>query len=249
MASAIALLAAATPSWAGDHEKSAAHQSLDKLKEGNARFVAGELQHPNLSAERREELAKGQSPYAVIVSCSDSRVPPELVFDAGPGDLFVIRVAGNVVGDDAMASIEYAVAVLGSPLVVVMGHESCGAVDAAVKAQTEGAEFGGQIHDLVETIRPSVIEAVERASGDDLLETAIHANADRVVEELKRSRPFVGTAAKDGKIEIIAARYDLDQGTVSFYDDHHGGHSADAHAGHAGGNAHDHGDHDHGHSH
>ena len=149
------------PASAAPNEIPTADEALAKLMEGNARFVSGDMQHPNLSAERRAELAEGQAPYAVIVSCSDSRVPPELVFDAGPGDLFVIRVAGNIVGDDAQASIEYAVGVLKTPLVLVMGHESCGAVGAAVKTQTEGTEFPGSIHDLVETIRPSVETAME----------------------------------------------------------------------------------------
>ena len=204
-----------------DHGKKAsspADAALQKLAEGNARFVSGEMIHPNLSKEKRAELAKGQSPYAIIVSCSDSRVPPELVFDAGPGDLFIIRVAGNVVGDDAMASIEYAVAVLGSPLVVVMGHESCGAVGAAVKSETENTEFGGSIHDLVETIRPSVQTAMKRAKGKDVLEAAIEDNAVRVAGELANSKPYVGAAAADGKVHVLAARYDLDTGAVTLYD-------------------------------
>ncbi|MEM7625744.1 MAG: carbonic anhydrase [Planctomycetota bacterium] len=227
LAGALALSLGSAPVFADGHEASAADASLQKLMDGNARFVAGEMMHPNLSAERRAELAKGQSPYAIIVSCSDSRVPPEQVFDAGPGDLFVIRVAGNVVGDDAQASIEYAVAVLGSPLVVVMGHESCGAVDAAVKSEMKDAEFGGHIHDLVETIRPSVISAMERASEDELLEAAIQDNAERVVTELERSKPYVGPAAKEGKIKIVAARYDLDTGKVSIFGEDH--HAAKAH--------------------
>ncbi|MEL7088092.1 MAG: carbonic anhydrase, partial [Planctomycetota bacterium] len=141
MGVAVAGLACSAALADGHKESSPAEDALKKLMDGNARFVAGEMMHPNLTADRRAELAQGQSPYAIIVSCSDSRVPPEQVFDAGPGDLFVIRVAGNVVGDDAQASIEYAVAVLNSPLVVVMGHESCGAVDAAVTLTLEGARL------------------------------------------------------------------------------------------------------------
>lgn len=217
LAAAMLMGLGSTAAMADGHESSPSHESLQKLMEGNARFVAGEMEHPNLSAERRAELAEGQAPFAIIVSCSDSRVPPEQVFDAGPGDLFVIRVAGNVVGDDAQASIEYAVAVLGTPLVVVMGHESCGAVGAAVKAETKDAEFGGHIHDLVETIRPSVISAMERASGDELLEAAIEDNAQRVVTELERSKPYVGPAAAEKTIAIVAARYDLDTGKVTVF--------------------------------
>ncbi len=212
-------------------EGSTAHQALKKLVKGNARFVSGQMKHPNLSAERRAELAKGQSPYAVIVSCSDSRVPPEQVFDAGPGDLFVIRVAGNIVGDDAQASIEYAVGVLNSPLVLVMGHENCGAVGAALKTETEGTAFPGAIHDLVESIRPSVQSAMKRAEGDGVLEAAIQDNAERVVAEVADSKPFLDQAVAEKGVKVLAARYDLDSGKVTFYDHHV---------------AHDHGlDHDH----
>ena len=230
------------PAGAAPNEIPTADAALAKLMEGNARFVSGDMQHPNLSAERRAELAKGQAPYAVIVSCSDSRVPPELVFDAGPGDLFVIRVAGNIVGDDAQASIEYAVGVLKTPLVLVMGHESCGAVGAAVKTQTEGTEFPGSIHDLVETIRPSVETAMERAEGDELLEAAIEDNAERVVHEVSDSKPFLDQAIAESGVQVLAGRYDLDTGEVTLYDGAHGEAHMDTkdagHGGHGG-----HGDH------
>ncbi len=210
------------PASADDHQDHAAmspaiEASLQKLMEGNQRFVNGESSHPNMSKEYREELSKGQSPYAVIVSCADSRVPPELLFDAGPGDLFVIRDAGNVVGDNEMASVEYAVAVLGTPVVVVVGHESCGAVDAAVKTRTEGAEFEGKIDELVATIMPSVKSAQERAEGGELLEAAIEDNAQRVAEQLRTSDPFLSQAIADGKLKVIAARYDLNTGQVTAY--------------------------------
>ena len=219
---------AVAPAAAEHHEAAGptAEAALAKLMEGNARFVAGEMQHPNLSAERRAELAKGQSPYAVIVSCSDSRVPPEHVFDAGPGDLFVIRVAGNVAGDDALASIEYAVAKLHSPLVLVMGHENCGAVGAAVATETEGAEFGGSIHDLVETIRPAVKEALAHGHVDNVLEGSIQHNAEAVAAQLLDAKPYISAAAEAGKVTILAGRYDLDSGAVSLY------HQGDDHASH-----------------
>ncbi len=237
-----AMLAVGPAQAAGDAGSGpTAEAALAKLMEGNARFVAGEMQHPNLSAERRAELAKGQSPYAVIVSCSDSRVPPEHVFDAGPGDLFVIRVAGNVVGDDALASIEYAVAKLHSPLVLVMGHENCGAVGAAVATEVDGAAFGGQIHDLVETIRPAVQTAMECAEGEGLLDAAVQANAESVAAQLCDSKPYVGAAVESGAATVLAGRYDLDTGEVTLYPnahvkadhtghEHHDGHD---HAGHA----------------
>lgn len=222
-----ALTLAALPAAADHHkEKPAAptpEQALERLMEGNARFVSGEMKHPNLGQEMRETLAQGQSPFAIIVGCADSRVSPELLFDAGPGDLFVIRVAGNVVGDHAKASIEYAVAVLGSPLVVVLGHESCGAVDAAIKAEKGEASFDGHIHDLVEDIRPSVQAAMASHEGSEgLLDATVAENARRVKGELERSQPYIGKFAKEGKIGIVAARYDLDTGTVTRVDTHHG---------------------------
>ncbi len=197
--------------------------ALQKLMDGNARFVSGEMEHPNLAKEVRESLAKGQSPYAVIVGCADSRVPPELLFDAGPGDLFVIRVAGNVVDDYEKASIEYAVAVLGTPLVVVLGHESCGAVDAAVKAEKGEASFNGHIHDLVEDIRPSVEAAMKdhNAANGSLLDAAVAENARRVKHELERSQPYIGKFAEEGKIGLVAARYDLNTGEVTRVDLQH----------------------------
>ena len=193
-------------------------EAVARLMEGNARFVEGDMEHPNLGQEVREDLAKGQAPFAVIVSCSDSRVPPEIVFDAGPGDLFVIRVAGNVVEDHALASIEYAVANLGTPLVMVMGHESCGAVGAAVASEKGEASFDGHIHDLVETIRPAVQAAMEHAQGDEVLDAAVKENAVRVKEQLSNSKPYVGEYASEGKIKLLAARYDLDSGKVTLID-------------------------------
>ena len=219
-------------------------QALEKLMDGNARYVKGEARQGDITPAQREKLAAGQSPYAVIVGCADSRVPPELAFDGGPGDLFVIRDAGNIVDDNEIASIEYAVAVLNVPLVVVLGHESCGAVDAAVKAQTKGASFDGHIHDLVEDLRPSVIAAMRNKTegeGDTadkkLLDAAVRENVRRVVDELERSKPYVGPAAEEGKIMIVPARYDLDTGEVTVIDMKKGG---EAHEGH------DHAEHDHG---
>ena len=198
---------------------SEAKASIQKLMDGNERFVSGELEHPNLSKQYREELAGGQSPYAVIVGCSDSRVPPELVFDAGPGDLFVIRDAGNVVGDNEMASVEYAVAKLGTPVVVVLSHENCGAVGAAVATATEGAEFDGKIDELVEVIMPAVKSAQKRADGPELTEAAIEDNAQRVAKQLRESDPYLAKAVAEGKVMIVAARYDLDTGKVTAYPD------------------------------
>ena len=221
LAAALAAAAFVPASFAG--EATAAEtpaQALQKLKDGNQRFMDGTMEHPNLTPERRAELAEGQAPYAVIVGCADSRVSPELAFDAGPGDLFVIRVAGNVVGDYELASIEYAVAALKSPLVVVLGHESCGAVGAAVASETEDKGYDGHIHDLVEALRPAVKQAMQ-ADPEDLLDAAVKQNAQNVVGQLENSKPHVGPAAAAGDIQIVPARYDLDTGEVTFMDHHH----------------------------
>ncbi len=245
LALATACVAVATSSsFAAPNDASQGPSGEDALKmlmEGNARFVAGEAE-ATMSVKERAELAKGQSPYAIIVSCADSRVAPELAFDANPGDLFVIRVAGNIVDDYELASIEYAVAVLKSPLLVIMGHESCGAVDAAVKAEKGEARFPGQIHDLVEAIRPAVRKAMDHTTGDDLLDVAVSENVRLVVDQMENSQPIVGTAMKAGDLKIVPARYDLDTGkvtVVTMEDKHHEGHDHEGHK---------HGDHA-GHSH
>ena len=166
----------------GQVEAGAAKQ---KLVEGNKRFVSSQMIHPNISSQTRTELTKGQNPFAVIVSCSDSRVPPEVVFDQGLGDLFVIRTAGEVVDDIALASIEYAVEHLGVKLVVVMGHEKCGAVDAAVK----GGKLPKHLNELIAAINPSVVKA-KKLKGD-LLYNAVHENVNRIVKQLSTSKPVL----------------------------------------------------------
>ena len=176
--------------------------------------------------ETRQQLAGGQNPFAVIVGCSDSRVPPELLFDAGPGDLFVIRLAGNVVDDHAVASIEYAVAQLGTPLVMVLGHESCGAVGAAVAAETQDAEFEGHIHDLVEAIRPLAVEEVLDEADEEALTPRRTAGPQRGSQRQRRrgrssgrAAPTVGPfARRTGRSSLVAARYDLDTGEVTRVD-------------------------------
>jgi carbonic anhydrase len=226
-------LGCATTATADDHGGDKAKtggEALTRLMEGNQRFVNGEAT-ATMSVKERAELAKGQSPYAIIVSCADSRVAPELAFDANPGDLFVIRVAGNVVDDYELASIEYAVAVLESPLLVIMGHESCGAVDAAVKAEKGEASFPGQIHDLIEDIRPAVRKAMEHET-DNLLMKAIQENVRLVVDQMENSQPIVGEAIKSGKLKVVPAVYDLDTGKVSVVsmdDMHHEGHGHEGH--------------------
>ncbi len=182
-----------------------------RLLAGNRRFVAGRLTHPNQSPQRRTHLAGGQRPFAAILSCADSRVPPEVVFDEGLGDLFVVRVAGNIADPPAVGSLEYAVTALEVPLVMVLGHSRCGAVDAALKTPP-GAPLSPGLASLVEAIRPAAQEARDRPG--DMLANAVRANVARVVGQLRRSQPTLGTLAGEGKIRIVGAHYDLETGAV-----------------------------------
>lgn len=190
-------------------------QVLAKLKEGNAAFVKGGACIPAGGPARISELAKGQAPFAVIVACSDSRTPPEHLFERGLGELFVVRVAGNVVDRSALGSIEYGVAVLGAPLVLVLGHSKCGAVEAASKVVTEGATYPGAIGELIAPIIPSVL-AAQRAKAGDLVSGAIRANVARVVEQLRASEAILANAVKSGKAKVTGGVYDLQSGAVDF---------------------------------
>lgn len=183
-------------------------QALATLMAGNKQYAAAKLNHPNQTVKRREELVKGQHPFAVILSCSDSRVPPEVIFDQGLGDLFIIRVAGNVVDDIALGSIEYAAEHLGTPLVMVLGHEKCGAITATV----EGGKAPGHIDAVVQALKPAV-EKVKDQPGDKV-ENAVKANIGLIVEQLKISKPILAELVKEGKLKIVGARYDLDTGLV-----------------------------------
>jgi carbonic anhydrase len=188
-----------------------ANASLQALIDGNNRYVGNKMIHPHLTAQRRAEVAKGQFPFATILSCSDSRVPPELVFDQGLGDLFIARVAGNVVSDEIFGSLEYAAEHLHVPLIVVMGHENCGAVEAAVK----GVEEPGHINSLVDRIAPAVTEA-KKHNPSDLLDESIRVNVKMVVEQIRKSQPILAAMIQQGKVKVVGARYDLDTGKVEF---------------------------------
>ena len=190
-------------------------EALAKLRAGNEAYAAGASGgHEIDDAPRRRELASKQEPFAAIVSCSDSRVPAERLFHQGVGDIFVIRNAGNTVTDTgALGSIQYAVAALGVPLVVVMGHQRCGAVKAATDVVTQKASFPGAIGRMIEPILPSVIKA--REEGGDLLENAVRANVHCMVEHLKKD-PILAEKLAAKAIAIVGARYDLDHGTVEF---------------------------------
>jgi carbonic anhydrase len=185
-------------------------QALKRLMRGNARFVSGHLAHagPEEIAEARGAVAKGQNPFAIIVGCSDSRVGPEIVFDQGVGDLFVVRTAGEVVDAAALGSIEYAVEHLGSPLIVVLGHERCGAVSAAVA----GAKEPGHIAVVLRAIEPAVKQT--KGKPGDPVENAVRAQALDVARQLQTAEPILAERVQSGKLKIVAARYDLDTGKV-----------------------------------
>jgi carbonic anhydrase len=219
-AAAGAARAAAGDAQAAAPAKPAADRSpLELLMEGNARFVAGRTVHPNQSAERRTEEAKTQHPFAVIVSCSDSRVSPEIVFDQGIGDLFVVRTAGNRLDDLVLASVEYAVDHLHVPLVVVLGHERCGAVSAAIEAENAaGGEHGhdasgSHIPQLVKALHDAVVDA--KSTSGDPIENTVLANIRIVARDLPVQSPMLGERVKAGTLKVLGMRYDLDTGAIT----------------------------------
>ena len=185
-----------------------AEDALQKLMAGNRRYTTGISTHPHQTSAYRQTFAKTQNPFATILTCSDSRVPPTVIFDQGLGDLFVVRVAGNIVGDLALGSIEYAVEHLDTKLIVVLGHSRCGAVTAAL----ENVDTSGHLHVLVEAIKPAV-EAVRGQPGDPL-DNAIRANVHRVVEQIQTADPILSERVQSGQVKIIGAHYDLDSGAV-----------------------------------
>lgn len=185
-------------------------QALRRLLAGNRRHATGRAQRPNQSVGRRREVAGGQRPFATILACADSRVPPELVFDQGLGDLFVVRVAGNIVDDAVLGSVEFGAEELHIPLVVVLGHEKCGAVAAAVSL---AGEAPGHIGSLVKPIKPAVEAA--RGQPGDLLDNAVRANVGLSVRALRTSTPILADLVREGRLKIVGARYDLDSGVVT----------------------------------
>ena len=190
-----------------DTDVSSSDEALQILKEGNARFATDKSVLRNINAEIRESLKNGQNPYAVIVSCSDSRVTPTTVFNAGLGELFDIRLAGNVVDDDALGSIEYAVEHLNTPLIVVMGHQSCGAVTATYNEVVKGEKVSGNMESFVKKITPSV-------NKNGTIDDAIHTNIDMVVKEISEDKG-IKTLIDQGKVKVVGAYYDLN-GNVTF---------------------------------
>lgn len=186
----------------------AINDTLNRLKEGNDRFVADQLEGKLQDSSRRESLTSGQEPYAIILSCADSRVVPELAFDTGLGELFVLRVAGNVANTSTVASIEYAVAHCGSKLIVVLGHQSCGAVTAAVN----GGDNGYNLNHLLAHITP----AVTACPNDAAISDVVKMNANLTVEELTKRSSIIGDAVASGDVKVVPAYYNLDSGKVDF---------------------------------
>ena len=187
--------------------------ALKRLVEGNARYAANTLNERDFSSGRAARV-QGQYPIAQILSCADSRVSPELLFDQGPGDLFVMRVAGNIVNPDLLASIEYGAQFLGAPLIVVLGHSGCGAVDAAIKVLKDKAVLPGHLPQLIAAIKPAVIAAQKTQTGS-LLDNAVAENVRQQVARLKSSPPIVQKLYAGKKIDIVGGVYDLATGKVA----------------------------------
>lgn len=187
-------------------------ESLKRLKEGNEKY----LQHS--PQERRTKVAQVQRPFAIILSCSDSRVTPELVFNQQIGDLFVIRVAGHVINNAVLGSIEYAIEKLGSSFIVVLGHERCGAVQAALEVERSGKPYKGKDHikDVVNAILPAIDSIPIDMNENKAMKKAVRANIKFVVEQVRTSRPIIEKRIKEGKVGIVGANYDLDSGKVTF---------------------------------
>ncbi len=201
-----------TSVFASNYDNLSAKASLKKLKEGNRHFQTMHLEHPDSTKKRRKEMLKGQHPFAVILSCSDSRVPPELIFDQGLGDLFEIRNAGNVLDDHIIGSIEYAVLHLGVKLIVVMGHQDCGAIKATV-TDTKGSKY---IESLKESIEPALCECSKDGITDYDEITKEHARltVKKLLDEDKELAQYM----KKNNVKIIPAYYHLDTGKVDFYE-------------------------------
>lgn len=187
-------------------------QALAQLLTGNQRYTSGNASHPNQTTDHRLALTEGQKPFAAILGCADSRVPPNIIFDQGLGDLFVIRVAGNIIDNTVLGSLEFAVAQLNVPLIVVLGHEGCGAVSATAR----GSELSGNLHHIAEKIQP----AVERAKlqPGNFIDNAIKANVQIVAEQLQNSEPLLARQVALGEVQVIPALYDLHSGKVEVLD-------------------------------
>jgi carbonic anhydrase len=201
-----------TPAESETDEKLTADQALQRLLAGNQRFVESRTLRPRQSAERRKKVAAGQHPIAIVFGCADSRVPPEVIFDQGLGDLFVVREAGQVAEEATLASMEYAIEHLHAPLLMVLGHSKCGAVQAAADVVLKGSKPPGHLTRLTEAIKPAV-EKVRGMEGD-LLALAVKENVRRIVGQLGTSQPVLAESIQQKHVRIVGAHYDLQTGRV-----------------------------------
>ena len=194
-----------------------AEQALKRLQDGNARFVAGQSKHPHETSDWRHDLEKEQHPYAVVIGCSDSRVPPELVFDQGFGDLFVIRVAGNVVDTDVIASVEYAIDHLDTELIVVMGHSNCGAVTATLDCLANAEGEPAEVVSLLYQIEPAIVGISKDWPRQTQIDRAVKRNVELAVRRLSRV-PDLWHRIKAGTIKVVGALYDMHTGKVEMFE-------------------------------
>ena len=190
-------------------------QALQRLMQGNARYASNQANSRDF-ASTRDSLVAAQNPYACILSCADSRVSPELCFDETRGDLFITRVAGNYVTTDILASLEYGVAVLKAPLIMVLGHTNCGAISAAAKSLQESVNFPGHIQSIATALLPSVRAAASASAGnkEGLLQAAIEENVRRNVRQLQKAAPLLDRLTQDGSLKVVGGIYRLDTGRV-----------------------------------
>ncbi len=200
-----------------------AKTALQRLKQGNQQFVNGEyMDHDELSPDRRNELVAGQSPFAVILGCSDSRVPVEVIFNQGFGDLFVIRVAGNVVAPSQIGSIEFAVEAFGTPLVVVLGHSRCGAVQATLEELRRPSDSQSRnLRSIVDRVRPAVADLLETDLAENpekLMATAVRSNVSVAAGALRHGSEILEQLVQSGKLLVVGAEYSLETGQVEFFD-------------------------------
>jgi carbonic anhydrase len=191
-------------------ESAVSETAQARLREGDQRFVDGKPTHPDQSVDRRSEVVKGQHPFAAVLTCADSMLSPEIIFDQGLGDLFVIRNAGNLADDHVLGSLEYAVEHLHVPLIVVLGHTKCGAVSAAVA----GGEAPGHIKSIVEALADAV--SMGKKKPGDPTENTVRINAKLTAAGIAQSAPILAEAVKDGRVKVLAARYDIATGAVEF---------------------------------
>lgn len=209
----VLVILVASPSIGYAQLKVSPDEALTRLKEGNQRFVSGQSSKPRQDFSRIKEVAEGQFPFATIVGCSDSRVPNEIIFDQGLGDLFIVRTAGQVSSYASWGSIEFAEEILGTKLIVVLGHTKCGAVNAAVTLP----EVPGHIITLINAIKPAV-EKAKKKEPASLLDAAIRENVAMQVEQLKGLEPVLAKRVREGSIKIIGALYDLNSGKIEFFE-------------------------------